>query len=67
MENWLNLKGEAIHHIEPSVCKYPHQSDKRSLLQSFEAPENNGENIATRIRVRSQLCFINNVMLCQEF
>ena len=55
MENWLNLKGEAIHHIEPSVCKYPHRPDKLTLLQTFEAPENGGENIATRIRVRFQL------------
>ena len=51
MHQWQNAEGEAIHHIQPDVCTYPHNPDRISVLKKFEAPENNGDKTATRIEV----------------
>ena len=51
MHRWLNAIGDAVHHLQPRVCDYPHQPDSIRVLGAFQAPENHGENLATRIEV----------------
>lgn len=49
LHRWQNAEGDAMHHIQPHVCRYPHNPDQISILTKFEAPKNYGEKIATRI------------------
>ena len=62
MHQWQNTEGDAIHHIQPNVCQYPHKPDQISVLAKFEAPENNGDNSATRIEVFLHAFCINIIL-----
>ena len=65
MHRWQNTEGEEIHHIQPRVCKYPHSPDQISVLRNFEAPENNGDRMATKIEV-IQKCLGRLVLLWSD-